>query len=196
MTADDRSIAMHAAGRAFAYHLYGIPIASVSIAVDRGPAGRCTPAAEAVEHLKETCERAGRELDPYLHERTIDGHVVAWYAGPAAEARYTGRSFFECLAEQTDSEGPVDIVVRLMPDPDNQAAYRRRMQELALVFVADSATRPAIDALADALQHAHEMDGAAASRILADAMPDDVPAVADWDDDAVEWLILEFDRLK
>lgn len=196
MTADDRSIALHAAGRAFAYHLYGIPIASVSIAVDRGPAGRCTRATEAVEHLKETCERAGRELDPYLHERTIDGHVIAWYAGPASEARYTGRSFLECLAEQPDSESPVEIIFSLMPDPDNQAAYRRRMQELALVLVADSATRPAIDALADALQHAREMDGAAASRILADAMPDNVPAVADWGDDAVEWVLQEFGRLK
>lgn len=196
MTADDRSIAMHAAGRAFAYHLYGIPIASVSIAVDAGQVGRCTPAPEAVEHLKEACERAGRELDPYLHERIIDGHVVAWYAGPASEAHHTGRSFLECLAEQTESECPIDIIFRLMPDPDKQAAYRRRMQEQALVLVADSAARPTIDALADALQHAREIDGATTSRIIADAMPDDVPAVADWGDDAVEWVLQEFDRLK
>ena len=53
-----------------------------------------------------------------------------------------------------------------------------------------------VDALADALRHAREMDGATASRTLAAAMPGDVLAVADWGDDAVEWLILEFDRLK
>ena len=49
---------------------------------------------------------------------------------------------------------------------------------------------------ADALEHVRGMGGAMASRILADAMPDDVPAVADWSDDAVEWVLQESDRLE
>lgn len=196
MSDPNRAAAVHAAGHAIAYHLHGIPIASVSIVFDPGPAGRCTPAPEAVERLKEICERAGSELDPYFHDRTIDDHVVARYAGPAMESRYTGRPFLECLAEQTDSESPIDIVFRLMPDPNKLAAYRRRMQEHALALAADPEYRPAIDALADALEHARELDGATASGILSEALPDDVPTAAGPGTDGIEWLIQEFDRLK
>lgn len=196
MSVPNRAAAVHAAGHAFAYHLHRIPIASVSIVFDPGPAGRCILSLGAVEHLVAICERAGPELDPYFHELTIDDHVVAWYAGPAVESRYTDRPFLECLAEQTESESPIDIVLRLMPDPDRLGAYRRRMQERALALAADPEYRPAIDALADALEHACEIDGATASGILSDAMPDDVPTTADIGTDAIEWLIQEFGRLK
>lgn len=76
MTFPDRAVAIHEAGHALAHHLFGIPIALMSIVPGEGTAGRCMTAPKAVEQLAAIIDGTHSETDPNDRVRIIDAYAV------------------------------------------------------------------------------------------------------------------------
>lgn len=172
ITPDRRATAVHEAGHALAHYLFSIPFTVVSILPDDESFGRCRAAPEAIEQLIGIVEGTDCETDPADYDCIIDAHLIAWYAGPAADSRYTGRPFLECLEGQSDADSPLDLVFHFIPNEADREQYIRTMQRRALNLVADPTSWQAIAALADALEIDHEINGVAAADIITGAMTD------------------------
>lgn len=170
MTKTDRAVAVHEAGHAFAQYHFGIPFTAVSIMPDDESNGRCSTTPEAIDQLTGIVEGVDCETDPDDHDRIIGAHIIAWYAGPAAASKYTGRPFLECLEGQSDDEWPWEIISGLFLNVSEREAYIRAMQQQALLQVAEPAHWQAIGALADALERDREIDGPTAIAIIRTAL--------------------------
>lgn len=166
MTTIDRTVAVHEAGHAFAHHQFGVPFTAVSIVPDDESYGRCSTAPEAIDQLTGIVEDTERETDPADYDRIMDTHIIAWYVGPAAKSKYTGRPFLECLEGQGDDELSWDNIFGLFADVSEREAFIRAMQRQALLQVAEPAHWPSISAFADALERDCEIGGATATTIF------------------------------
>jgi hypothetical protein len=179
----EREIAIHEAGHALAWYRGGIEMEIVTIVPvemgewTRGGAALATPGwiarmAPVIE------DGAPFEAFSDAQRSLFDACIIGRYAGPAAEARCSGRSIVDCMIAENEEDNPpesdyntvIAVMLEISKDPDLVWRYTHEMRQRAEEMIAAPDNWHAIETLAAALLERREIDGTTAAGILAAAL--------------------------